>query len=137
MDVNNRIKAIENRLTEIESEKDNLLQELNQLKKNLIKSEKTYYGKKIRETCLKTNNEKIELFLSLFGCRRDVYPKLWENKKKGIKGYSPVCKNEWISGICNKPKTKCSVCPNHLFPLLDQNVIKAHLGGKSQLVITL
>ncbi len=88
MDVNNRIKAIENRLTEIESEKDNLLQELNQLKKNVIKSEKTFYGIKIRETCLKTNNEKIELFLSLFGCRQDVYPKLWENKRKGIKGYS-------------------------------------------------
>ena len=130
MDVNNRIKAIENRLTEIESEKDNLQQELNQLKKNLIKSEKTYYGKKIRETCLKTKNEKIKLFLSLFGCRQDVYPKFWENKGKGIKGYSPVCKNEWIGGICNKPKTKCSVCPNHLFLLLDRNVIKAHLEGK-------
>ena len=72
MDKNNRIKAIENRLTEIESEKDNLLQELNQLKKNLIKSENIFYGKKIRETCRKTNSEKIELFLSLFGCRQDV-----------------------------------------------------------------
>ncbi|KKL91374.1 hypothetical protein LCGC14_1895340 [marine sediment metagenome] len=85
MDVNNRIKAIENRLTEIESEKDNLQQELNQLKKNLIKSEKTYYGKKIRETCLKTKNEKIKLFLSLFGCRKMFIQNFGKTKEKELK----------------------------------------------------
>jgi hypothetical protein len=38
-----------------------------------------------------TNEEKIELFLSLFGARRSVYPKLWINMKKGSKGHHRGC----------------------------------------------
>jgi hypothetical protein len=49
-----------------------------------------------------TNEEKIDLFLSLFGARRSVYPKLWINLKKGSIGYSPACSNEWVHGVCEK-----------------------------------
>jgi hypothetical protein len=49
---------------------------------------------------------KIDLFMSLFTGRDDVYAKRWENKKKGSSGYSPACGNEWIPGICQKPKIK-------------------------------
>jgi len=55
---------------------------------------------------------KIRLFMSLFKGREDVYAKRWENKNKGMSGYSPVCLNEWQSGICAKPKTSCSKCEN-------------------------
>ncbi len=34
--------------------------------------------------------EKIALFLELFGARRDVYAKFWENLSLGKKGYSPA-----------------------------------------------
>ena len=34
---------------------------------------------------------KIKLFMSLFKGRDDVYAKKWENKKKAISGFSPVC----------------------------------------------
>lgn len=43
--------------------------------------------------------EKIDLFMSLFNGRRDVYAKRWQNRK-GKSGYSPVCLNEWVKGIC-------------------------------------
>ncbi|MEO5711973.1 MAG: DEAD/DEAH box helicase family protein [Luteolibacter sp.] len=78
-----------------------------------------------------TPAEKIDLFLSLFRCRVDVYPKLWENEKFGRKGYSPVCRNEWLRGICEKPKVKCSDCPHQAFPPLDESAARDHLTGKA------
>jgi len=42
-----------------------------------------------------TPAEKVALFLDLFGTRRSVYPKRWENEKPGKNGYSPACDNEW------------------------------------------
>ena len=42
--------------------------------------------------------EKIRLFMSLFKGRDDVYAKRWENRE-GRSGYTPVCLNEWKSGV--------------------------------------
>ena len=55
----------------------------------------------------KTNPEKVKLFRRLFRGREDVFPRLWTNPKKGTKGYSPACANEWVRGVCEKPKVKC------------------------------
>lgn len=58
--------------------------------------------------------------MNLFRGRMDVFPKRWDNLKTGKSGYSPACSNEWISGRCNKPRVKCSECPNQAFiPLAD------------------
>ena len=75
-------------------------------------------------------SEKIALFLSLFRCRSDVFPKLWENAKSGQKGYSPACRNEWFRGVCEKPRVKCSECLHQAFPPLDEVAVRAHLTGK-------
>lgn len=75
-------------------------------------------------------SEKISLFPSLFRCRGDVYPRLWENAKTGRKGYSPVCRNEWSKVVCEKPRVKCSECPNQSFPPLDVVAVRDHLTGK-------
>lgn len=74
--------------------------------------------------------EKIALFLSLFRCREDVYPRLWENPKTGMKGYSPVCRNEWFRGVCEKPRVKCSECLHQAFPPFDEVAARDHLTGK-------
>jgi hypothetical protein len=74
------------------------------------------------------SEEKIDLFMSLFKGREDVYAKKWQNKK-GESGYSPVCFNEWKIGICNKPKIKCSECANKNFENLNRTVIEEHLRG--------
>lgn len=77
----------------------------------------------------RTPAEKVALFLDLFGTRRSVYPKRWENEKTGRNGYSPACDNEWRTGICEKPRVKCSDCPHQKFPPLDERAIEAHLRG--------
>lgn len=77
----------------------------------------------------RTPAEKVALFLDLFGTRRSVYPKRWENEKTGRNGYSPACDNEWRAGICEKPRVKCSDCQHQKFPPLDERAIEAHLRG--------
>ena len=77
-----------------------------------------------------TPDEKVRLFLSLFGARRSVYPRLWENPKTGRKGYSPACRNEWVRGVCEKPRVKCSECPHQDFPPLDSEAVHGHLTGQ-------
>ncbi len=58
-----------------------------------------------------TPDDKVALFIRLFRGRDDVYPKLWQNQKTGKNGYSPACSNEWIRGVCEKPRVKCGESP--------------------------
>jgi hypothetical protein len=41
-----------------------------------------------------TNDEKVELFLSLFRGCSDVYARRWESKDGLKSGYTPICRNE-------------------------------------------
>ncbi len=75
--------------------------------------------------------DKIKLFKSLFKGREDIFATKWENSKKGISGYSPACGNEWVPGICQKPKVKCSACKNKDFLKLNSQAIENHLRGKT------
>ena len=72
--------------------------------------------------------EKIQLFMSLFKGREDVYAKRWQNRE-GRAGYAPVCRNEWKAGICRKPAVKCFDCHHQSYDALDEKVIEAHLRG--------
>ena len=72
---------------------------------------------------------KIALFRSLFRGREDVYPRRFESRKTGRAGYSPVCGNEWVQGICEKPRIKCSECPHQRFLPVTDEVIRWHLKG--------
>ena len=77
-------------------------------------------------------NEKINLFLSLFAGRDDVFAKRWENARKGIAGYVPACNNEW-GAVCPKTggvRMKCGDCPKQDFIKLDAGVIEKHLTGQ-------
>jgi len=74
--------------------------------------------------------EKVNLFISLFKGREDVFATRWENCKKGTSGYSPACGNEWVPAICQKPKIKCSACKNKDFLELNSQAIENHLRGK-------
>lgn len=73
--------------------------------------------------------DKVALFLALFGARRSLFPKFWENPKTGKKGYSPACDNEWRHGVCEKPRIKCTDCPHQKFPPLDEKAVESHLRG--------
>lgn len=75
------------------------------------------------------SHEKVDLFRRLFAGRPDVFPARWENKKTGRSGYSPACANEWVKGICGKPKVKCGECPHQKFIPPDESVMERHLRG--------
>ena len=77
-----------------------------------------------------TAEAKIALFRSLFRGREDVYPRRFESRKTGRAGYSPVCGNEWVQGICEKPKIKCSECPHQRFLPVTDDAIRWHLKGQ-------
>jgi len=77
-----------------------------------------------------TSGEKIDLFRSLFRGRDDIFPRLWTNLASGKKGYAPACSNEWVPGICEKPRVRCGDCPNQAFIPVANQVIRDHLQGK-------
>ena len=74
----------------------------------------------------KNKKEKISIFRNLFKGREDVFAKYWVSRRTGKKGYSPVCKNEWIPLICRKP---CETCGNKEYVPLDDFWIEKHLRG--------
>ena len=75
--------------------------------------------------------DKLELFRSLFTCRKDVYAHGYRRKDGGI-GYTPACANEWKPGICPKAaqqRVRCAECGNRIFPELSDAAIIAHFKG--------
>lgn len=76
-----------------------------------------------------SQEEKITLFRSLFRGREDVYPRRFESWKTGKSGYQPACRNEWVRGICEKPKIRCEDCTNRAFLPVTNEVVRNHLLG--------
>jgi Uncharacterized protein conserved in bacteria len=76
---------------------------------------------------------KIQLFRSLFRGREDVYPRRFESRKTNKAGYAPACANEWVRGVCEKPRIKCADCPNRRFLRVADGVIRWHLSGRDDL----
>ena len=75
---------------------------------------------------------KIALFRSLFRGREDVHARRFENARSGKSGYAPACGNEWVRGVCEKPRVKCGDCPHqHWLPISDE-VIRRHLTGSDE-----
>jgi superfamily II DNA or RNA helicase len=74
--------------------------------------------------------EKIACFRSLFRGRTDVYPQRFESRRTGRSGYSPACGNEWVRGVCEKPRIKCSHCPHQDWLAVTDGTIRQHLSGQ-------
>ena len=74
--------------------------------------------------------EKIRLFRSLFRGREDVYARRFESRKSGKAGYAPACANEWVRGVCEKPRIACAECPHRRFLPITDAVIRRHLSGE-------
>ncbi len=75
--------------------------------------------------------EKIGLFRRLFAGRPDIFALRWENRKDGRSGYAPACANQWVAGVCGKPKIKRGACPNQAFIPVSDDAIDRHLRGSS------
>jgi superfamily II DNA or RNA helicase len=82
-------------------------------------------------TAVSPSVEKVKLFRNLFSGRTDVFPVRWENSGTGRSGYAPACRNEWVRGVCDKPRVKCGECPNQAFIPVSNEIIASHLRGKA------
>ena len=67
-------------------------------------------------------DQKIALFRGLFRGRTDIFANRWQNKQ-GRSGYSVACNNEWVQGICHKPRIKCQDCNHRQFTELNDQII--------------
>jgi superfamily II DNA or RNA helicase len=118
-------------LADTESRRQQLLQRISEIESDLSRSGSSYKNSTGIITNLSSIQDKIKLYRSLFRGREDVYPRRFESTKTGKSGYQPACKNEWIRGVCSKPKVKCSDCDNREYlPLTDQ-IIEWHLRGEN------
>lgn len=77
-----------------------------------------------------SGKERIALFRRLFRGRTDVYPVRWESQKTGKSGYSPVCANEWVARVCEKPRISCTDCSNRVLVPFSDGVVFKHLTGE-------
>ncbi len=131
------IKIAQEELAELDSKRERILKQIETLKSLKIEeaginqTEPSFIPSTHKPAITNSSSEedKIALFRSLFRGREDVFPKRFESLKTGKSGYQPACRNEWIKGICKKPKVKCKECDNRdFFPVSDE-VIKGHLLG--------
>ena len=76
---------------------------------------------------------KIGLFRSFFRGREDVYPRRFESRRTGRAGYQPACANEWVRGVCDKPRIKCAECTNRRLLPVTEEVVRQHLSGLDDL----
>lgn len=77
-----------------------------------------------------SNEEKVKIFMETFNGRTDIYAKRWTSNKTGKSGYSPVCRNEFSTYKCDKPRIKCSECPYRELLSLTEDIILKHLKGE-------
>src|ERR1700722_19988217 len=126
------IASLKKRLAELDVEREGLLASLEQLQQrnnSEVKLSSQALNAASAATAL-SNAEKVMLFRSLFRGRDDVFPQRWENSNSGKAGHSPRSHNEWVRGICEKPRVKCSDCPNQAFVPVTDDIARSHLQGR-------
>ncbi len=131
-DLEQEIARVRQRLAEIEAEQIELRRSLVIFQQMLIASAGQPEPSTFANAPLSNNSpsaEKVQLFRSLFAGRPDVFPARWDNRKTGKSGYSPACSNEWVKGVCGKPKVKCGECPNQAFIPPSDDIVEQHLRG--------
>lgn len=119
------ISRVESRLAALDEERARLVKHLAELKAQSAAPPR----KEVSSQSL-TSPAKIALFMSLFRGRTDVFPLRWENPRKGSAGYSPACANEWVRGVCNKPRVRCGECQHQAFLPVTESVVQDHLLGR-------
>ena len=134
-EIDETIVAAEEELARLNIQRAEVIARLQELRRE--KTQVTQSGKQIplsfRPPAVantSTEAEKIALFRSMFKGREDVYPLRFESAKTDRPGYAPACGNEWVPGICHKPRIKCTDCNNQAFLPADEVMIRNHLLGR-------
>jgi hypothetical protein len=126
------IASLKKRLAELDVEREGLLASLEQLQqRNNVEAKLSSQALNAASAATAPSNaEKVMLFRSLFRGRDNVFPQRWENSNSGKSGYSPACHNEWVRGVCEKSRVKCSHCPNQAFVPVADDIARSHLQGR-------
>ncbi|MDD5708692.1 MAG: restriction endonuclease subunit R, partial [Kiritimatiellae bacterium] len=134
-DLDRQITKIEKRLKVLDAERGEVLGKLEALRRQRedVAQHKTASPSDTFSDAPVTKDSpaeaKVALFRSLFRGREDMYPRKWESAKTGKSGYQPACRNDWVKGLCEKPRVKCSECPAREFLPVTDAVNRAHLKG--------
>jgi|GEM_PF-4878015 len=75
---------------------------------------------------------KIAWFRAVFRGREDVYARRFASTQTGRVGYQPVCGNEWLHGVCEKPRIRCRECACQQFLPVSDEVLRWHLSGADE-----
>ena len=121
-----RIDEIRARLSEIAQERSELLKQLGVL---AAESGQQRFAPVV-DLVPDSVADKIRLFRRRFVARMDVYPKFWENRAKGTKGYFPVCEAVYEDGVRLRPSELYQQFGSSRFEQLDDRVIEGHLRGR-------
>jgi superfamily II DNA or RNA helicase len=127
-EINHLIASTKSELAELESRRSDLLAHLAELQNEKV-AQLQHGNSRPAVNNQSTQGDKIALFRNLFRGREDIYPRRFESLKTGKKGYQPVCRNEWVRGVCGKPKTHCEDCQQREFIPFTNTVIRNHLQG--------
>lgn len=114
-------------MIDLKKEIEILKQERDYYKNILVKNKIEFKPFEYIENPKLTPIEKINIYMDYFKGRTDVFAERWESKEKS--GYSPVCSNKFIYGICNIQKYKCKNCPNQVYKILTKEDIIRHIKG--------
>jgi len=109
-----RLKELTNEIKKLTKQREHLEQELSLPQKDPASF---------------STEQKVSVFKKLFRGRAEIFAQRWGNSK-GRSGYSVACHNEWKTGLCHKPKIKCTECSNKKFKALNNQAIYDHLAGK-------
>jgi superfamily II DNA or RNA helicase len=123
--------TLKGRLIALDRERSEIAERLGVLERTKAQQEAKQPAHAAAVTMTSPTAAKIALFRGLFRGREDVLPRRWENPKTGKAGYAPMCRNEWVRGVCGKPQIKCGECPNRAFVPVGDDIFRAHLAGKS------
>lgn len=129
-DIARQIATLKGRLTALDRERSEIAKRLGVLEQAQAR-ERAEQSAPAAVTMASPTAAKIALFRSLFRGREDVLPRRWENSKTGKAGYAPMCRNEWVRGVCGKPRVRCGECPNQAFVPIGDNIFNSHLTGKA------
>ena len=126
------VATIRRRLAELAGERKTLEARLEQLLQPGAASTPVSAPERGEVTAVSSAAAKVALFRDLFGGRTDVFAVRWENPKAERAGYAPACANEWVAGVCGKPRVKCGTCPNQAFFAVSDGVVEGHLRGEDR-----
>jgi superfamily II DNA or RNA helicase len=123
--------TLKDRLVALDRERSEIAERLGVLERTTAQEEAKQPACAGAVTMTSPTAVKIALFRALFRGREDVVPRRWENPKTGKAGYAPMCRNEWVRGVCGKPQIKCGECQNQAFVPVGDDIVRSHLAGKS------